>query len=550
MLGPYIGLAMDPSRINDINILVSIHETYGFGFSPINFLGILLIIIFGLRTFFAILINQRILAFCRDVQISLRTSMMSSYQGMSYERFISRDSSDAITNITILTMYYTNNVLYYCLKAIAELLLALFIFSFLISINISLVLILSFGLAFLVLAYNNFFKTRMNSYGKKMNEANSNAVQSVKQSLEGVKEVRILGKENFFLNRLKKNAREYASLHANSLLITTGSKYFIEFAVLIFFVMSISASGFFVSNESEDIFGTLGMFAFAAIRLLPGVNIISAAVLQLRSQKNTVDRLYETVDELNLDLDAKEKFNQKTNINDKKTKQLNSIKLKDVSYAYPSSKKNILEKVSIEIFKGESIGVIGPSGAGKTTLIDILLGLLSPSSGKILFNGENLSHVIEDWRNITAYIPQDSLMINETLSLNINLSEDLDLSNQKNLLSKSIFQAQLSEVVKNLPEGLQTNIGEGGIRLSGGQRQRVSLARAIFHSRDVLVFDEATSALDTETEKEVIREIKKMKGIKTMIIITHRNESLKFCDRIYKIENGQITGEGSPEEML
>ena len=194
---------------------------------PVNFY-------FAVRTISAIFVNKFILSFCRDIQISLRTTMMHRYQKMSYEQFISEDSSDAINNIAILTMYFTNNVLYGTLKASAELLLAIFIVSFLFFVNPLLVFY------FLVFCFYWFldiatFKNLMNSYGKKINSANSNAVQAVSQSLAGLKEVRVLGKEGFFHERLKRNATQYATLHANSLLVTTGSKYFIEFSVMTFY---------------------------------------------------------------------------------------------------------------------------------------------------------------------------------------------------------------------------------------------------------------------------------------------------------------------------
>jgi len=550
MLGPYIGLAMDETKINDIQILMHIHNALGVKLSPLSFIGISMIFIFSLRLFFAILINKKILSFCRNVQVSLRSNLMSAYQTMTYETFIDRDSADAITNITILPMYFTNNVLFIILKATAELLLALFVLSFLLFVNGLLVLILSVGLGVLVFLYNNFFKARLNLYGKNINIANSNVVQSVKQALDGVKEVRVLGKESFFHNRLSSNAQLYASLHASSVLISIGSRYFLEFALMIFFVGVILFSDILMSSDTSVVFATIGMFAFASIRLLPGVNILSSAVLQLRTQKNTVDRLHETIKQLDLEINFDNLSLIRENTEEEKDISFESIKLGNISYAYPNAPRSILANINIEIHKGEAVGIVGSSGSGKTTLIDIFLGLLTPKSGTIYVNGVLLSEIIQDWRKMSAYIPQESLMINESLSSNIQLAE-LDGSNvQNDLLATSIQQAKLGEVVKNLPDGLQTSLGENGIRLSGGQRQRVSLARAIFHSREVLIFDEATSALDTETETKVMTEIKKMKGAKTIIIVAHRTDTLRFCDRIYKLENGSIGAVGTPDEVF
>lgn len=549
LLGPYIALFTDPSRISEQKFYLNIYEAIETNLSPLSLMGLLLIIIFAFRTLSAIFINKLILSFCRDVQISLRTSLMKSYQNMSYQKFISYDSSDAISNITILTMYFTNNVLYSTLKASAELLLACFIISFLLFINPILVLILIGGLGFLVISYSSYFRNLMNSYGKKINLANSRAIQAVKQALEGLKEIRVLGKENFFFSRLEDNSKQYANLHANSVLITTASKYFIEFSVMSFFIVTISASSFFISNETSNVLGVIGMFAFAAIRLLPGITVVSSAILQLRTQKNTVDRLYEVIEDLRLKINKGKSIKAPEVSVPEFGLSFSSISLKNISYSYPSSKKMALEDISMKIYNGESIGIIGASGSGKTTLIDIFLGLLKPDSGKVLIDDISIENNLDSWRRMAAYIPQETLMINESLKSNIKLSENLHSEDEKKL-STIISQARLKDVVKNLPNGIESNLGEGGINLSGGQRQRVSLARAIFHNRELLVFDEATSALDSVTEDEVMSEIKKIKGTKTLLIIAHRQDTLKFCDRIFELKDGKIINEGTPDKLL
>jgi len=549
LLGPYIALFTDPSKISEQEIFLLAYEFIKTNLDPLTLMGLLLITIFAFRTVSAIYVNRLILSYCRDIQISLRTSMMKSYQSMNYQKFISYDSSDAISNITILTMYFTNNVLYMTLKASAELLLAFFIISFLFFINPVLVLILIGGLFLLIVSYSSFFKNLMSSYGKKINLANASAIQAVKQALEGLKEIRVLGKENFFFNRLEDNSKQYANLHANSVLITTASKYFIEFSVMTFFIVIISASSFFISSETSNVLGVIGMFAFAAIRLLPGVTLVSSAILQLRAHKNTVDRLFDAIQDLNLEVEKEKLIKVEDYYEPQKGSIFKSVSLKNITYSYPSSKKDALTNISMRIEKGESIGIIGASGSGKTTLVDIFLGLLKPDAGTILLNDKPMQDNLDSWRKMTAYIPQETLMINESLKSNIKLSEKFFEDDEKKL-SEIISQAKLEDVVKNLPEGIESNLGEGGIKLSGGQRQRVSLARAIFHSRELLVFDEATSALDMETEDDVMQEIKKIKGSKTLILIAHRQDTLRFCDRIFELKNGKVINEGTPKEIL
>ena len=203
----------------------------------------------------------------------------------------------------------------------------------------------------------------------------------------------------------------------------------------------------------------------------------------------------------------------------------------------------------MEINAGESIGLIGPSGSGKTTLVDMLLGLLEPQQGNIQYNGEGVKTVLQQWRSQAAYIPQQVFLIDDTLRHNVAFGIDNDeIDNDR--LQESLRQSKLIKVVEQLPQGVETILGENGVRLSGGQRQRVALARAFYHGRDILVMDEATSALDDQTEQEIVKEIDQLKGKKTMIVIAHRLTTLKHCNRIYKLENGRVVAVGSYKELI
>ena len=203
----------------------------------------------------------------------------------------------------------------------------------------------------------------------------------------------------------------------------------------------------------------------------------------------------------------------------------------------------------MEITAGQSIGLIGPSGSGKTTLVDLLLGLLDPQEGEACFNGKPLKECLREWRAQIAYLPQQVFLVDDTLRRNVALGvAEAEIDNDR--LQEALRQARLWELVEHLPQGLDTMLGERGVRLSGGQRQRVALARAFYHHREILVMDEATSALDNETEREIVEEIQRLKGSKTMIVIAHRVTTVQHCDWIYKLENGRIIASGPPEQML
>ena len=222
---------------------------------------------------------------------------------------------------------------------------------------------------------------------------------------------------------------------------------------------------------------------------------------------------------------------------------------KGVGYRYPNTRQEALRDLDLVIRAGESIGLIGPSGSGKTTLVDVLLGLLEPQTGVLEYNGHPLQKTLSEWRRQVAYLPQQVFLIDNSLRCNVALGETAS-EIEESRLQEALRQARLSELVEQLPQGVNTILGERGVRLSGGQRQRVALARAFYHGRSVLVMDEATSALDNETEKEIVAEIQRLKGQKTMIVIAHRLTTVQHCDRIYRLDKGRIVEAGTPEQIL
>jgi ABC-type bacteriocin/lantibiotic exporter with double-glycine peptidase domain len=211
--------------------------------------------------------------------------------------------------------------------------------------------------------------------------------------------------------------------------------------------------------------------------------------------------------------------------------------------------KNVLNDISLSINAGDSIGFIGESGSGKSTLIDLLLGFLEPDKGTLLFNGGLLSDNIDIWRENVAYLPQQIFLTDNTMRSNIALGIDSHKIDDRKIM-RALDKSQLSNFVQTLPDGLNTMLGEKGVRLSGGQKQRIALARAFYHDRNVLVMDESTSALDDETESEIVEEIRQLKGIKTVIVIAHRLTTLKYCDQIYRLDNGKIVEHGSYDSVV
>jgi ABC-type multidrug transport system fused ATPase/permease subunit len=234
---------------------------------------------------------------------------------------------------------------------------------------------------------------------------------------------------------------------------------------------------------------------------------------------------------------------------DSRADHFRSLVLDRIRFTYPNASAAALDDVFLEIRAEESIGLVGPSGSGKTTLVDVLLGLLEPQQGEVLYNGRPLKETLAQWRAQVAYLPQQVFLVDDTLRRNVALGvEDEEIDAER--LKEALRQARLAELAAQLPEGVETIIGERGVRLSGGQRQRVAIARAFYHRRSVLVMDEATSALDNETEREIVEEIRRLKGEKTLIVIAHRLTTVEHCDRIFRLKDGRIVEQGTYGEVF
>jgi ABC-type bacteriocin/lantibiotic exporter with double-glycine peptidase domain len=303
--------------------------------------------------------------------------------------------------------------------------------------------------------------------------------------------------------------------------------------------------------------GIMAIFGIASIRLIPAVNSLVQAIAQVRNFSYVVDRLYLDLKEIEQQQQEIDDSLATSNIKNLASKSSNQsvmpfshkLSLQNIIYRYPEVSTNAINNISFDIYKGQSIGLIGKSGSGKTTLVDIILGLLYPKSGDIQVDDVSIYQNLRAWQNLIGYIPQSIFLTDETIEKNIAFGTPDHLIDQAKL-EKAIKSAQLEELIQELPQGLKTEVGERGVRLSGGQRQRVGIARALYHEREILVLDEATSALDNETEQLVNESIKSLSGTKTMIIIAHRLSTVEHCDRLYLLGQGKILKSGTYQEVV
>jgi ABC-type multidrug transport system fused ATPase/permease subunit len=362
-------------------------------------------------------------------------------------------------------------------------------------------------------------------------------LQHLQQGFGGVKDVKILGTEEYFASQYGENLLKNSEVVRRFSIAQTLPRFGLEILTIIGLAVLVSTM-VLLDSERPEILPVLGLFGAAAFRLLPAVNRLISNFQIINVSRPQVNEVFE-------DLDLPDQLNHK---NSDRSTLTSAISIVDISFSYAESLKNVVSGVSVKIGRGEAVGLIGSSGSGKSTLVDILLGLLEPNSGKVLVDGSDIHDDLRGWQDQIGYVPQSIFLTDDTLRRNVAFGLPKDKIDDDAVRS-AIRSAQLEEFVASLPEGMETVVGERGVRLSGGQRQRIGIARALYNNPDVLVLDEATSSLDTETEHGVMQAVQALQGDKTVIIVAHRLSTVEYCDRLYRLENAQIVDEGTFSEV-
>ena len=505
-------------------------------------MGVVLITVFLFKALTALYINHTIIVFSNMQEVRLKSYLMQTYQHLPYTEYIKRNSAEYVNAIIGHTISF-RGALEMGLKTLSDGIIAIAIFSLLALTNGIALSLLVIILGVLVFGYDRVFRSRIKEYGRKSHHYATRLVQGVNEGIEGFKEIRILGREKYFYDLIKHNAERWTQNQGKTSIISSSPRYFLEF-VLITFIVMLVITAYLFGNNLKALVPTIGFIGMAALRLLPVIHGLSNSLVHLRHNRFAVGWLYTDLIKLKESPKSVWKSSKKST-----NGEFHELVLDGIQYFYPESKMPALDQISLRLQEGETVGFIGPSGAGKTTLVDLILGLLKPSKGSLLYNGEELKGSLSRWQSQIAYLPQQVFLIDNTLRNNVALGiNDNEIDDQ--LVHESLNNASLQEFVDTLPQGIETKLGERGVRLSGGQRQRVAIARAFYHGRNVLVMDEATSALDHETESEIVEEIKRLKGKKTIIVIAHRLTTVQHCDRIYYLEKGKIVNSGPPSKIL
>ena len=394
----------------------------------------------------------------------------------------------------------------------------------------------------MTLMITKVLKPRLNAIGHKNQQIQSRIAKWRIQSIYGLKDVKVLHREEFFVRNYYESGAIGADVARNYAVFNNLPRLLIEtifMASMLLFIMLYMLRG----GNITVLIPQLSAFAVAGIRVMPGTNRINTYLSEIAYSQPCLDYLYENLT-ANMKMDVNGSVTGLARGGGAQTQEVRThlqdkIVLDHITYAYPNTEKNIFTDAHMEVKKGQSVGIMGPSGAGKSTVVDILLGLLRVQAGTITCDGVNIFDNYADWLSKIGYIPQSIYLIDESIRDNIAFGIDADKIDDRRIW-EVLEEAQLKEFVEELPEGLDTTIGDRGVRISGGQRQRLGIARALYHNPEILVFDEATSALDNDTEKAVMDAINNFHGRKTMVIIAHRLNTIAKCDVIYKVDGEKI----------
>ena len=531
---PFIDVVMNPETIDRKWYLKIPYESLNFQNTTvfIIFVAVVLIAVYILKNVYLCFMYYAQYRFTYDNRRKVATRMLNAYLKQPYSYHRIHPSSELMRNISTDT-----ERMFDCVLSILQLftegcvcvVLVVYLFIMDKSITIGVGAILSL---FLLVFYRGF-KKYLNHVGNENRKYAARITQWLQQSFGGIKETKILEREDYFLNQFDYNYKKSASYDRKYRFLQVAPRPIMEMvfvaailAVIIVKLLNGTQSAYFVS--------TLSVFAIAAFRLMPSMNRITNYMSVLMFTKGSVEKVYHDLQEV----ERLEK-NKPMETADVSLELKKEIQIRNLSFRYPDASENVLENISFTIPKNRSIAFIGPSGAGKTTLADIILGVLEPTAGQICVDGIDIQNCMSAWHKNIGYIPQSIYLMDASIRENVAFGipeEQID----ETCLRRALEEAQLKEFVDSLPEGLDTVIGESGVRLSGGQRQRIGIARALYNDPDVLVLDEATSALDNETEKAVMDAIDRLAGNKTLIIIAHRLTTITNCDVIYEVKDRQI----------
>jgi ABC-type multidrug transport system fused ATPase/permease subunit len=534
---PLINVAMEPSVVDTTWYMIKIRDF--FGFTDVNqmvvFLSLVLIIVYVVKNIYITIQYNFQYRFIFNNQRYLAVKMMNSYMHQSYLFHVSRNVAELQRNVTEdVNGFYT--VILNILQFMAEASVCIVLVIYLMRMDIMTTVVVAAMIAIFAIFFGIIFKKVLVKKGRENRQVSVSLTKLILQSFSGIKEIKVMNKESYFLDSYDRTYKRFTVLQRQQTMLSFISRPTMETMCICGLLITLISKIIFFNSNISSFVPTLSVFAVAAFRMLPSFNRISGYMSTIMFNRNAIDVLYEDLVEIN----ELSKNTKVVCLDNKKIDKLEKgIDIKNVSFKYPESDKWILRNLDMHIEPNTSVALIGASGAGKTTLADVILGILEPQEGKVLVDGIDIKENKDGWHNCLGYIPQSIYLMDDTIRANVAFGIDKDKI-EDNAVWKALGEAQLDGFVRQLPHGLDTEIGDRGVKLSGGQRQRIGIARALYQNPQVLILDEATSALDNETEKDVMEAIEGLYGTRTLIVIAHRLSTIKNCDFIYEVKGGNV----------
>lgn len=546
MIPAFVAIVASPERVMTVQFLQPVLAFLDITTSQDLLIwgAVILVAVFVFKGLYIIAFNYFEARFIFRRRYVISKQLMRSYMQAPYIFHLQRNTAELLSNMTREINIFINTVVTNLLMMTRESIMALAILIFLFSVEpvITILIILLSGAGAGTFVFYN--RKKLKRYGQEEQKRHAAMIKAVNQGLGGIKDARVLNREEEFIEKYRIESYESTKLLTYIRFVMQIPRPVVETTAVLGMLL-VSVFLVWQNRPMSDIIPILTLFAMATVRLMPSLQQLTILYTNVRYNMVTLEPIYN-------DIKALEEYSTKFS-NERKNKNAfklrRQIQIRNLSYHYPNSSEQAVSNISLTIPKGKAVAFVGSSGAGKTTLVDLILGLLEPQEGEILIDGTNIQENVSAWQRNIGYIPQSIYLADETLRSNIAFGlADTDIDEDK--IWQAVKLAQLEALVNQLPDGLDTVVGEHGTRLSGGQRQRVGIARALYHNPKVLVMDEATSALDNITEQQITSAIQSLRGERTLIMIAHRLTTVKNCDTLYFMEEGKIVQKGTYAELV
>ncbi|MCT1904349.1 ABC transporter ATP-binding protein [Oceanobacillus sojae] len=536
LIVPLVGIVTSPDIIHKQTVLSNIYEFFNFQ-SDKEFIVlsvVTLLSVFVLKNVYLFIFNYAQVRVILNQQIKLSRTLFKEYLTKPYTFHLQKNTANLLRNINEEVPKVVG-IIVSAFQLFTEILVIICITIILLIVSPIATIVAAVLLSGSVLLFFKLFRKKIDKLGEEQQRLSGEMIKWVNQGLGASKEVKVSGKENYFIQAYTLKTHSSVKINRYMSMLEIVPRLFIEtllVSIVLITLLIIISQG----KESVQLVSTMALFAMAAFRLMPSINRVVSLISGIRYSLSGLNVIYQ-------DLVEKEEYlelnRDLTIINKKERVFQKSIQLTDVSFRYPNQKEYSIKDISLTIPIGESVAFIGESGAGKTTLVDIILGLFEPEKGQVFVDEKNLYEQMSLWQQKIGYIPQSIYLSDDTIRNNVAFG----LNNHEiddNEVWRALEQAQLKDFVELLPNKLETKVGERGVRLSGGQRQRIGIARALYYNPEILFMDEATSSLDNETEKQIMKAFDNLKGNKTLIIIAHRLSTIENCDIIFRMNKGRL----------